>query len=102
MRLAQNLMNDGSTMELLRCGSRQLADFASAITKFVESGGERALRCRHNTTRCLFPEEERSTKYDDNVVGKVLRSWALHTSRIDKPGLFLVSVKAIGRSGSSK
>ena len=27
---------------------------------------------------------------------------ALHTSRIDKPGLFLVSVKAIGRPGSSK
>ena len=76
MRLAQNLMNDGSTMELLRCGSRQLADFASAITKFVESGGKRALRCGHGTTRCLFPEEERSTKYDDDVVGKVLRSGA--------------------------
>ena len=74
MRLAKNLMNDG--MELLRCGSRQLADFASAITKFVESGGKRALRCGHGTTRCLFPEEERSTKYDDDVVGKVLRSGA--------------------------
>ena len=57
-------------------GSRQLVDVASAIVNFFESGGERALRCRHNTTRCLFPEEERSTKYDDVVVGKVLRSGA--------------------------
>ena len=93
MRLAHNLIYDGSTMELLRCGSRQLADLASAIMKFVESRSERALLCWHDTTLCLFPEEECSTKYDDDVVGKVLRT-GTGCSRTDKPRLFLVSVKA--------
>ena len=66
---------------------------------------QRALLCWHDTTRGLFPEEERSTKYDDDdavdVVCVCVADWqralvlgmfcvqerALHTSRIDKPRL---------------